>query len=72
MSQDTKGIGFSINEETLAFAIQSLVNNTLRTWRRRNKSFGTTPACRQGLRPRQPAGEDISGHPRGGNEGGSS
>eukprot|EP00959_Pyramimonas_sp_CCMP1952_P389165 8154181-Pyramimonas_sp.AAC.1 len=31
MSQDTKGISFSISEETLAFTIQSLVNNTLKT-----------------------------------------
>eukprot|EP00959_Pyramimonas_sp_CCMP1952_P461968 9482462-Pyramimonas_sp.AAC.2 len=42
MSQDTKGISLSISEETLAFTIQSLVNNTLKTWRRRN-AFGTNP-----------------------------
>eukprot|EP00959_Pyramimonas_sp_CCMP1952_P153802 3217717-Pyramimonas_sp.AAC.1 len=28
MSQDAKGISVSINEETFAFTIQSLVNNT--------------------------------------------
>eukprot|EP00959_Pyramimonas_sp_CCMP1952_P246622 5154425-Pyramimonas_sp.AAC.1 len=44
MSQDTKGICFSINEETLAFAIQSLVNNTLNTWHRRNTSYGNVRA----------------------------
>eukprot|EP00959_Pyramimonas_sp_CCMP1952_P129074 2699164-Pyramimonas_sp.AAC.1 len=43
MSQDTKGISFSINEETFAFTVQSLVNNTLRTWHRGTMSFGTTP-----------------------------
>eukprot|EP00959_Pyramimonas_sp_CCMP1952_P087268 1825766-Pyramimonas_sp.AAC.1 len=32
MSQDTKSISFSINDETLTFAIQTLVNNTLKTW----------------------------------------
>eukprot|EP00959_Pyramimonas_sp_CCMP1952_P105290 2200962-Pyramimonas_sp.AAC.1 len=42
MSQDTKGISFSIKEETFAFAIQSLVNNTM-TWHRRNAPFGTNP-----------------------------
>eukprot|EP00959_Pyramimonas_sp_CCMP1952_P004343 91305-Pyramimonas_sp.AAC.1 len=43
MSQDTKGISFSINEETFAFTFLSLVNNTLKTWRRRNASFGANP-----------------------------
>eukprot|EP00959_Pyramimonas_sp_CCMP1952_P325530 6813235-Pyramimonas_sp.AAC.1 len=43
MSQDTKGISFSINEEAFAVTIQSLVNNALKTWRRRNASFGTDP-----------------------------
>eukprot|EP00959_Pyramimonas_sp_CCMP1952_P434896 9106345-Pyramimonas_sp.AAC.1 len=43
MSQDAKGISTSINEETLAFTIQSLVNNTLKTWHRRNTSFGADP-----------------------------
>eukprot|EP00959_Pyramimonas_sp_CCMP1952_P309889 6484681-Pyramimonas_sp.AAC.1 len=43
MSQDTKGISFSIDEETFAFTIQSLANNTLETWYRRNTSFGTDP-----------------------------
>eukprot|EP00959_Pyramimonas_sp_CCMP1952_P469714 9495432-Pyramimonas_sp.AAC.1 len=28
MSQDAKGISFSINDETLTFTIQSLVDNT--------------------------------------------
>eukprot|EP00959_Pyramimonas_sp_CCMP1952_P305162 6386276-Pyramimonas_sp.AAC.1 len=36
MSQDTKGTCFSIDEETLAFTIQSLVINSMKTWRRRN------------------------------------
>eukprot|EP00959_Pyramimonas_sp_CCMP1952_P288709 6037690-Pyramimonas_sp.AAC.1 len=40
MSQDAKGISFSINEETIAFTIQSLVRNTLKTWHRRNACFG--------------------------------
>eukprot|EP00959_Pyramimonas_sp_CCMP1952_P092070 1927001-Pyramimonas_sp.AAC.1 len=31
MSQDAKGISFSIDEETLAFMIQSVVNNTMET-----------------------------------------
>eukprot|EP00959_Pyramimonas_sp_CCMP1952_P259562 5427077-Pyramimonas_sp.AAC.1 len=44
MSQDARGISFSMNEETFAFTIQSLVNNTLKTWHRRNASFGTAPA----------------------------
>eukprot|EP00959_Pyramimonas_sp_CCMP1952_P030507 639568-Pyramimonas_sp.AAC.1 len=43
MSQDTGGISFSVEEETLAFTIQSLVNNTLKTCHRRNTSFGTNP-----------------------------
>eukprot|EP00959_Pyramimonas_sp_CCMP1952_P068920 1438746-Pyramimonas_sp.AAC.1 len=43
MSQDKQGIRFSINEETFAFTSQSLVNNTSRTWHRRNASFGATP-----------------------------
>eukprot|EP00959_Pyramimonas_sp_CCMP1952_P438767 9185981-Pyramimonas_sp.AAC.1 len=42
-SQETKDISFSINKETLAFTIQSLVNITLKTWHRRNASFGATP-----------------------------
>eukprot|EP00959_Pyramimonas_sp_CCMP1952_P382813 8021390-Pyramimonas_sp.AAC.1 len=44
MSQDTKGIRFSINDETFAYTIQSLVNKALKTWHRRNASFGTDPA----------------------------
>eukprot|EP00959_Pyramimonas_sp_CCMP1952_P160655 3359728-Pyramimonas_sp.AAC.1 len=43
MSQDTKGICFSIDEKTHAFAIQSWVNSTLKTWRHRNTSFGNAP-----------------------------
>eukprot|EP00959_Pyramimonas_sp_CCMP1952_P254896 5323621-Pyramimonas_sp.AAC.1 len=43
MSQVTRGISFCINDETLTFTIQSLVNNTLKTWHRRNVSCGTTP-----------------------------
>eukprot|EP00959_Pyramimonas_sp_CCMP1952_P022549 474150-Pyramimonas_sp.AAC.1 len=43
MPQDTTGISFSINEETFAFTIQSLVCNTLKTWHCRGASFGTTP-----------------------------
>eukprot|EP00959_Pyramimonas_sp_CCMP1952_P157057 3284337-Pyramimonas_sp.AAC.1 len=43
MSQDTKGMCFSTNEEKLAFTIQSLVNNTLITWHRRNTSYGNAP-----------------------------
>eukprot|EP00959_Pyramimonas_sp_CCMP1952_P275814 5765118-Pyramimonas_sp.AAC.1 len=43
ISQDTKGISFSIYEETFAFTIQSLVKNILKTWHRRNLSFGTDP-----------------------------
>eukprot|EP00959_Pyramimonas_sp_CCMP1952_P318029 6655312-Pyramimonas_sp.AAC.1 len=43
MSQDAKDISFSINEETFAFAIQSLVNNTLKTWHHRNTSSGSIP-----------------------------
>eukprot|EP00959_Pyramimonas_sp_CCMP1952_P189178 3957109-Pyramimonas_sp.AAC.1 len=45
MSQDTKGIGSSINEEMFTFTIQSLVNNTLKTWRRRNTCFGGAPTA---------------------------
>eukprot|EP00959_Pyramimonas_sp_CCMP1952_P206664 4321753-Pyramimonas_sp.AAC.1 len=43
MSRGTKGISFSINDETPTFTIQSLVNNPLKTWPYRNVSFGTTP-----------------------------
>eukprot|EP00959_Pyramimonas_sp_CCMP1952_P104019 2174209-Pyramimonas_sp.AAC.1 len=43
MSQDANGVSFSINEERFAFTIQSLVNNTLKTWHRRKTSFGTNP-----------------------------
>eukprot|EP00959_Pyramimonas_sp_CCMP1952_P010959 229529-Pyramimonas_sp.AAC.1 len=43
MPQGTKGIIFSFNGETFPSTIQSLVNNTLKTWHRRNMSFGTTP-----------------------------
>eukprot|EP00959_Pyramimonas_sp_CCMP1952_P086202 1802957-Pyramimonas_sp.AAC.1 len=43
VSQEAQGISSSINEETLTFTIQSLANNTLRTWHRRNASCGTTP-----------------------------
>eukprot|EP00959_Pyramimonas_sp_CCMP1952_P437500 9160052-Pyramimonas_sp.AAC.1 len=43
MSQDTRGISFPINEETFAYAIQSLVNNTLKTGHRTNASFATDP-----------------------------
>eukprot|EP00959_Pyramimonas_sp_CCMP1952_P067725 1413482-Pyramimonas_sp.AAC.1 len=43
MSQDTKSISFSIKEETFAFPIQPLVNNIVKTWHRRNTSFGTDP-----------------------------
>eukprot|EP00959_Pyramimonas_sp_CCMP1952_P362460 7590771-Pyramimonas_sp.AAC.1 len=70
MSQDTRGICFSINEETLAFTIQSLVNNTLKTWHRRNAPFGNAPphAGRPGLRLSELAGEGLSGHLRGGQQ----
>ncbi len=43
MPQDTKGISFSVNEETLAFTILVFVNNILKTWHRRNASFGIIP-----------------------------
>eukprot|EP00959_Pyramimonas_sp_CCMP1952_P109530 2290966-Pyramimonas_sp.AAC.1 len=43
MSPDNKGIIFSIAEETFAYTTQSLVNNTVESWRRRNASFGTNP-----------------------------
>eukprot|EP00959_Pyramimonas_sp_CCMP1952_P177409 3708248-Pyramimonas_sp.AAC.1 len=42
MSQDTKGVRFSINE-TLDCTIQSLMNNTLKTWHHRNTHFGSIP-----------------------------
>eukprot|EP00959_Pyramimonas_sp_CCMP1952_P002752 56885-Pyramimonas_sp.AAC.1 len=34
MSQDSRGIRFSTNEESLSYAIQSLVNNAPKTWNR--------------------------------------
>eukprot|EP00959_Pyramimonas_sp_CCMP1952_P223738 4678298-Pyramimonas_sp.AAC.1 len=37
--QDTKGISHSINEGTLSYAIQSILDNTLKTWCRRNAVF---------------------------------
>eukprot|EP00959_Pyramimonas_sp_CCMP1952_P280534 5864011-Pyramimonas_sp.AAC.1 len=42
-SQDTKGISSSINEETFTSTIQSLVTNTLKSWRRRNACSGSNP-----------------------------
>eukprot|EP00959_Pyramimonas_sp_CCMP1952_P332618 6965170-Pyramimonas_sp.AAC.1 len=66
MSQDTKGISSSINEETFTFTIQSLVNNTARTKHRRNTCFGPTSADKDFAS--QFAGEGISGHLRRGRE----
>eukprot|EP00959_Pyramimonas_sp_CCMP1952_P304999 6383180-Pyramimonas_sp.AAC.2 len=43
MSQDTKGIGYAINEETLSYSIQSMVDNTLKTWRRRSTLHSGKP-----------------------------
>eukprot|EP00959_Pyramimonas_sp_CCMP1952_P354114 7419086-Pyramimonas_sp.AAC.1 len=43
VSQDTKGIRFSSNEETFVYTIQSSVNNTLKTWHRRNTTYGNVP-----------------------------
>eukprot|EP00959_Pyramimonas_sp_CCMP1952_P146060 3058478-Pyramimonas_sp.AAC.1 len=37
------GIRSSINEETFAYAVQSLVNNNLETWHRRKASFRANP-----------------------------
>eukprot|EP00959_Pyramimonas_sp_CCMP1952_P446334 9345132-Pyramimonas_sp.AAC.1 len=44
MSLDTKGIRFSINEETFAYAIQSLVSSAPQTWHRRNTTDRNVPA----------------------------
>eukprot|EP00959_Pyramimonas_sp_CCMP1952_P371093 7771458-Pyramimonas_sp.AAC.1 len=51
MSQDTKGISFSINEQASAFTIQSVMNSTSKNRRRSNMFFGTIPA---------PADQDVA------------
>eukprot|EP00959_Pyramimonas_sp_CCMP1952_P426341 8929707-Pyramimonas_sp.AAC.1 len=66
MSQDTKGISFSINNETFTFTIQSLVNYTMAS--QEYVLWGYPYLGRQRLRPPQIVGGDISGHLRGGYE----